>query len=607
MNLSEPPHTPEGLWTDAPAPNISLLKAYTQAKQSIARCIRAIRNHLAQLKRDDVAAQYQELMVKLAEDRFTLAVLGQFKRGKSSLMNAMLGRELLPTGVLPLTSAITVLCYGPTERLVVIRENALFPEELPASRLAEFVTERGNPGNVKRVKTARIEVPLAFLRQGLEFVDTPGVGSSIEANTATTYQFLPQCDAAIFVTSVDSPLSKTELDFLAGIRQHVRRVFFVVNKIDLLSSAEREDVLQYVRNTLAHLPQDQPVSLFPVSAHAGLKAKQTGSVEGYDDSGLQSLEDALATFLATEKATTFLDSVLDKVIRLVPAAMAASDTPAATGGFWQGMQRRLLEIKSRLRGCLQESESHPASDLRPVEIGPHVVLAANIGGATEEPPPKTTLDLRTRGCPVCDRLSKRMFDLFRKWQYVLSSEESAQATFAHSGGFCPLHTWQLVAIASPHGLSVGLPVLMDWLSRELSELASRGETDRVSALSNHVGRCAACEFLVCEEQAAVSQLAEIVHTEPGFTLYRQSQGVCLRHLVLLLSRVDGDALRAELLALTARRCGEWAEDMQNYAMKRDAIRRALLNRDEEDAYNRAVIHLAGAKALCVPWQDDSQL
>ncbi|MCL6591707.1 MAG: dynamin family protein [Firmicutes bacterium] len=65
--------------------------------------------------------------------RFILAVLGQLKRGKSSLMNAIIGRELLPTGVLPLTSAITALRYGLVERLVVHREGLTFSKELPVS------------------------------------------------------------------------------------------------------------------------------------------------------------------------------------------------------------------------------------------------------------------------------------------------------------------------------------------------------------------------------------------------------------------------------------------------------------------------------------------
>jgi len=593
-----------GPLADPPAPDISLLKAYTRAKQSIARSIRLIQNRLAKAKREVIASQYQELMVKLAEDRFTLAVLGQFKRGKSSLMNAVIGRELLPTGVLPLTSAITVLRYGPAERLVVIREDALFPEEMPVGQLAEFVTERGNPGNVKRVKTARIEVPLAFLRQGLEFVDTPGVGSSIEANTTTTYQFLPQCDAAIFVTSVDSPLSKVELDFLEGIRKHVRKVFFVVNKTDLLNADEREDVLRYVRNSLAHLSGNHHVSLFPVSARQGLQAKQTGSSEGYGASGLRSLEETIAAFLATEKAATFLGSVLEKAIRLLPSQPAMPDTPVTEGGFWQDMRGRMLKMKSRLQDHLQELEPTQASDVRQEHVAADATPSTTVSAEPQEPPAEATLDLRTRGCPVCDLLSERMFDFFCKWQYALASDESAQTAFAASGGFCPFHTWQLVAMASPQGLSVGLPLLMDHLSRELSELASQRNADPHTGWPNHVGRCTACRFLLSEEHAAILKMTEIVQTQPGLALYRQSQGVCLRHLGLLVSKADGDSLRAELIATTALRCGEWVEDMQNYAMKRDAIRRALMNKEEEDACYRAAIHLAGAKALCLPLQEN---
>lgn len=173
------------------------LRAYTRKKLAIAAQLRALLDLLKKRASEARFRRCEELMVKLAEDRFTLAVVGQFKRGKSSLMNAIIGRELLPTGVLPLTSAITVLKFGPVERLVVRRENSVFPEIVPVSALAAYVTERGNPGNRKKVKTATVEVPLPFLRRGLEFVDTPGVGSAIEANTATTHSFLPECDAVL--------------------------------------------------------------------------------------------------------------------------------------------------------------------------------------------------------------------------------------------------------------------------------------------------------------------------------------------------------------------------------------------------------------------------
>lgn len=100
------------------------LKGYTQAKNSVGHVVRLLADTVRQRQSEHLAAACRELLAKLAEDRFTLAVLGQFNRGKNSLMNAIVGRELLPTGVLPLTSAVTVLRFGPQERLVVRRKGS---------------------------------------------------------------------------------------------------------------------------------------------------------------------------------------------------------------------------------------------------------------------------------------------------------------------------------------------------------------------------------------------------------------------------------------------------------------------------------------------------
>ena len=89
------------------------LRRYTKTKLALAAQLRVLCEALKQSGDETRFKQGEELMAKLAEDRFTLAVVGQFKRGKSSLMNAVIGRELLPVGVLPLTSAITILRYGP--------------------------------------------------------------------------------------------------------------------------------------------------------------------------------------------------------------------------------------------------------------------------------------------------------------------------------------------------------------------------------------------------------------------------------------------------------------------------------------------------------------
>jgi predicted GTPase len=194
------------------------LRHYTLAKQEVAAVVRAAKQCFHELGLQDAERHLQEHLVQLAEDRFNLAVVGQFKRGKSTLMNAILGRDVLPTGLLPLTSAITTLCYGPTERVVLRRKGWTVEQEVPLAQLATYITERGNPGNEQGLIEARVELPLPFLRRGLYFIDTPGIGSAHLENTATTYAFLPQMTAVIFVTSVEAPLSEAEESFLADIR-----------------------------------------------------------------------------------------------------------------------------------------------------------------------------------------------------------------------------------------------------------------------------------------------------------------------------------------------------------------------------------------------------
>jgi GTP-binding protein EngB required for normal cell division len=295
------------------------LRDYTRLKLAIAAQLRALREILHRRGNSARLQRCEEFMAKLAEDRFTLAVLGQFKRGKSSLMNAIIGRELLPTGVLPLTSAITVLKFGPSERLVVVREGMAFPETVPVTTLANYVTERGNPGNRKRVKTATLELPLPFLRRGLEFVDTPGVGSAIAANTATTYSFLPECDAALFVTSADTPLTSSELEFLRAIREHAHKIFFIVNKTDLLTDeTERTQVLDFVARTLRE-EMGADVRIFPLSALRGLNARLAHDQQSYSESGLAEIEETLTTFLASEKAPVFLAAIVERALRLTEA------------------------------------------------------------------------------------------------------------------------------------------------------------------------------------------------------------------------------------------------------------------------------------------------
>jgi GTP-binding protein EngB required for normal cell division len=232
-------------------------------------------------------------------------------------MNAMLGFDGLPTGILPHTSVITTVSYGPQERVLVRCDGWSVAEEIRLEQLAEYVTERGNPGNRRRVALAEIELPAEILLHGLHFIDTPGLGSAIVANTETTERFLPAIDAAIFVSSFDFALSEADIEFLRRVRASVGVVFLVLNKLDLVSESEREEVAKFVRDRLDRESDIGRCALFAVSAKRGLEARLHGDSSALAQSGLTELEAALAAFMAGDKTRQLAVRAMDRLVALL--------------------------------------------------------------------------------------------------------------------------------------------------------------------------------------------------------------------------------------------------------------------------------------------------
>ena len=606
-------------------PDTAKLQAYTQAKLELAGNLRTIRESLAILGQENAERQCSELIVKLAEDRFVLAVLGQFKRGKSSLMNAIIGQELLPTGVLPLTSAITILKYGPTEKLVINREDSNFPEELPVTSLPGYVTEKGNPGNQKKVKTACVELPIPFLRRGLEFVDTPGVGSAISANTKTTYDFLPECDAVLFVTGADTPVTSVELEFLYEIREYVNKIFFIVNKIDLVADNEKAEVLRFITETIQAHTGAGTVNIFPVSARLGLTARIAGDASLYEQSGLKTLEESLASFLSGEKTQVFLASIFRKIFRVlddetVKDAFAESSLQERAKAIEKDTvtlhrnphiaaaeickARKSIEslYKSILSGELPEtwvnnnsvfctSETIPGTKLPKDEF---TFIAAD-----------TASDLQAKECPVCRHITRQASDFFAHWQYKISSDEEARNKFAAELGFCSVHIWQLFAMSSPHGASVGFARLTEHIALRLKEYKEQpGSAKKIKELVHDSGSCRVCKMLHEVEEKYIRQLSCQLNETDSLSQYQYSQGVCLRHLDMLLKATLSDEIREFLISHAILRFVEDAEDMRSFALKGDALRRSLQNRNEQDAYKRAIIRMVGSRNVSMPWKID---
>ena len=202
---------------------------------------------------------------RVAEGRFNLVVLGEFKRGKSTLINALLRRNVLPTAVVPLTSVVTTISAGDDDRLRVYFQDG-HEEERPLGELAEYVTEARNPANRLGVELARVELEHELLRAGLELVDTPGIGSIHSHNTDVARGFLPRVDAALCVLDAGQPLSEGERELFREAAERVPRLLLVINKIDHLDDADREVAVEFIRSALRNLLGDSEVELFAVSA-----------------------------------------------------------------------------------------------------------------------------------------------------------------------------------------------------------------------------------------------------------------------------------------------------------------------------------------------------
>lgn len=310
-------------------------------REALKQCLAALR-----AGGDVPLAAREALEQKLDANTLNLVVVGQFKRGKTTLINALIGEELLPVGVVPLTSIVTALAYGERLAITVHHEDGR-EQHISRERLREFVTEIGNPRNEKRVSEVAIGYPSPWLKTGIRLIDTPGIGSVYEHNTDVAQRFLPKADAVLFLLSVEQPASQAEREYLKRVTRLASRVFVLVNKADLVGAAELRESVEFTRRALADVLGDG-ARVFPMSAKLALEARHKGSDELLRRSGFSAFAEMLAEFLSTEKEQVFLHSIVRNALRLVSQArfereleLEALSTPL------EELERKLQRFQAR--------------------------------------------------------------------------------------------------------------------------------------------------------------------------------------------------------------------------------------------------------------------
>jgi predicted GTPase len=273
-----------------------------------------------ELGAEPVAEEARELAARVSEGRFYVACVGQFKRGKSTLLNALVSQEVVPTGFIPVTAVPTVIRFGDKLHARVRMRDASW-RDVTMPDLKEYVTEELNPENKKGVDGAEVFVPSDLLSSGMCFVDTPGLGSVFTGNTATTQAFIPHIDAALVVVGADPPIAGEELALVEAVGKQVQDLILVINKSDRTSDPERAAAAKFTREILEkrlHRPMGEVLEVSAAepmenrgplrdwekllaSLHRLVESSGTNLVRAACDRGLQRLSEQLLAVISEDR------------------------------------------------------------------------------------------------------------------------------------------------------------------------------------------------------------------------------------------------------------------------------------------------------------------
>jgi len=333
--------------------------------------IRAALDSLARLADGTDLGDLAALRDRLESARLRVLVAGEAKRGKSTLVNALLGREAMPAGVVPLTAvAATVTHAAPGEEGVEVTFTDGRRERFPLTALADFVTERGNHRNHRRIGSVTVGIDAPVLARGVEIVDTPGTGSVHAHNTAAADVALPSMDAAIFVLTADPPVSASERELLRRVAGLSVALFVVLNKADYLDKPALAEALEFTAGVVAEAT-GRPQRVYPLSARDALRAdgdpglaEFAGAFAAYLDAGRVAGVELSVTRHTSRIAHRLLDeTMLARRAAELPGAEAAVQTAefralldtmagrqAAAEDRAAGQSRRLLEALNEAAG-----------------------------------------------------------------------------------------------------------------------------------------------------------------------------------------------------------------------------------------------------------------
>ncbi|GAB3507332.1 P-loop NTPase family protein [Emticicia fontis] len=299
------------------------MKTFKEKKANIIKLFQDSVLYSRHLGYADIADEIAEAGRELAEKELTVVTAGEIKRGKSSLLTALLIEEgIFPTDTEVCTSVVTIVKYGEKELIEIVLEERKGDKvehkskTIKREEIASYITEDGNPNNHKRVNCLNITIPNEKLKEGFLFVDTPGLGSLNFEHARQTLAFLPSADVILFVSDTQNPLSNTEMEFIDNAWSLCKNIIFVLTKTDLKTSAETKITLEDNRAKIAQRLgiDNSEVVIVGVSNKEKLKFDKNGKTDHYDSSNFKALEDAVWKMIYDNQGAILFKPYLEKLL-----------------------------------------------------------------------------------------------------------------------------------------------------------------------------------------------------------------------------------------------------------------------------------------------------